>query len=533
MIDLNPRHLATVERILAEHAPGLEVRAFGSRATWTARDFSDLDLAIVGESRLDTDVIWRLKEAFSESDLPIRVDVLDWHAISDKFREAIEPDCVEVVAAASKVNWPEVTIGEIAEIVGGSTPSTKDPDNFGGDIPWLTPKDLSGPHDRYIARGERNLTQQGLDSCSAKLLPAGAVMLSTRAPVGYVAIAKNPIATNQGFRSLIAREGVSAEYLYYWLSVHTEELERHASGSTFRELSGSALKSITLRLPPVGEQWRIARVLGGLDDKIELNRRMAETLEEMARVLFRSWFVDFEPVRAKQEGRWRRGQSLPGLPAHLYEAFPDHLEPSELGPIPAGWRVAALGDVVELAGGGTPSTKRAEFWDGGEHCWATPRDLAALTSPVLLSTERKITDAGLAQISSSLLSEGTLLMSSRAPIGYLAIACVPVAINQGFIAITAKAGMSNLFMLNWCEMFRERIMTYANGSTFLEISKANFRQVPIVVPDAAVVEAFDTAVRGTIERLAAHIRESDRLAAQRDALLPRLLAAPLQHPIRA
>ena len=323
------------------------------------------------------------------------------------------------------------------------------------------------------------------------------------------------------------------DFLFYALSATVNHASSLTHGTIFQTITTATFKHWNIPLPPVGEQRRIARVLGGLDDKIELNRRMAETLEEMARALFRSWFVDFEPVRAKQEGRWRRGQSLPGLPAHLYEAFPDHLEPSELGPIPAGWRVATLGDVVELAGGGTPSTKRPEFWDGGEHCWATPRDLAALTSPVLLDTERKITDTGLAQISSGLLSEGTLLMSSRAPIGYLAIACVPVAINQGFIAITAKEGLSNLFMLHWCQMFHEQIMTYANGSTFLEISKANFRQVPIVVPDAAVVEAFGTAVLGTIERLAAHIRESDRLAAQRYALLPRLLASPLQHPIRA
>ena len=422
-------------------------------------------------------------------------------------------------------DWPEVTIGEIADIVGGSTPSTKDPDNFGGDIPWVTPKDLSGPHDRYIARGERNLTQQGLDSCSAKLLPAGAVLLSTRAPVGYVAIAKNPIATNQGFRSLIPRDGAFGEYLYYWLSVNTEELERHSSGSTFRELSGTALKSIKLRLPPMGEQRRIAGVLGCLDDKIELNRRMAGTLEEMARALFRSWFVDFEPVRAKQEGRWRSGESLPGLPAQLYEAFPERLEASAQGPIPAGWRVAALGDVVELGGGGTPSTKRPEFWEGGEHCWATPRDLAALTSPVLLDTERKITDAGLARISSGLLPKGTLLMSSRAPIGYLAIASVPVAINQGFIAITAKERMSNLFMLHWCRTFHERIMTYANGSTFLEISKANFRRIALVVPDAAVVKAFDGVVRPMTEQIAARARETRRLTAQRDVLLPALMSA--------
>ena len=298
-----------------------------------------------------------------------------------------------------------------------------------------------------------------------------------------------------------------------------------ANGVTRFGLRKADIERVRIPVPPMGEQRRIAGVLGCLDDKIELNRRMAGTLEEMARALFRSWFVDFEPVRAKQEGRWRSGESLPGLPAQLYEAFPERLEGSALGPIPAGWRVAALGDVVVLGGGGTPSTKRPEFWEGGEHCWATPRDLAALTSPVLLDTERKITDAGLARISSGLLPKGTLLMSSRAPIGYLAIASVPVAINQGFIAITAKERMSNLFMLHWCHTFHERIMTYANGSTFLEISKANFRQIPLVVPGAAVVKAFDGVVWSLTEQIAARARETRCLAAQRDALLQRLIAS--------
>ena len=516
MIDLNPRHLATVERILAEHAPGLEVRAFGSRATWTARDFSDLDLAIVGESRLDTDLIWRLKEAFSESDLPIRVDVLDWHAISDKFREAIEPDCVEVVAAASNVNWPEVTIGEIADIVGGSTPSTKDPDNFGGDIPWLTPKDLSGPHDRYIARGERNLTQQGLDSCSAKLLPAGAVMLSTRAPVGYVAIAKNPIATNQGFRSLIAREGVSAEYLYYWLSVHTEELERHASGSTFRELSGSALKSITLRLPAVGEQRRIARVLGGLDDKIELNRRMAETLEEMARALFRSWFVDFEPVRAKQEGRWRRGQSLPGLPAHLYEAFPERLEPSELGPIPAGWRVAALGDVADAPRRGVnpdeidPNTP----YIGLEHM---PRGSIALSE---WDTAAKVTSG------KSAFKRGEILFGKLRPYFHkVGVAPVDGICSTDIIVIEPKAQEWASFVL--CVVSSDEFVAYANQtSTGTRMPRTSWKAMSVydvVLPPVAVAQAFGDAVRSMTEQIAARIHESRCVASQRDVLIPALI----------
>jgi len=187
--------------------------------------------------------------------------------------------------------WQEASIGEIADVVGGSTPSTADPSNFDGNIPWLTPKDLSGPHPRYVQRGERNLSAKGLASCSAQLLPANSILLSSRAPIGYVAIAANPITTNQGFRSLILKPGYDHEFLYYWLTANVEELERHASGSTFKELSGSSLKKIQIRLPrDLAEQRAIAHILGTLDDKIELNRRMSETLEAMARALFKSWF---------------------------------------------------------------------------------------------------------------------------------------------------------------------------------------------------------------------------------------------------
>ena len=129
--------------------------------------------------------------------------------------------------------WAEYRIGEIAAIVGGSTPSTVDPSNFNGEIPWLTPKDLSSPHDRYISRGERNLSRKGFERCSAQLLPVGTVLLTSRAPIGYVAIAKNEIATNQGFRSLVPKPGFDSGFLYYWIKAHIEELQRHANGSTF------------------------------------------------------------------------------------------------------------------------------------------------------------------------------------------------------------------------------------------------------------------------------------------------------------
>ena len=287
-------------------------------------------------------------------------------------------------------------------------------------------------------------------------------------------------------------------------------------------------KRLQISLPPVSEQRAIAHILGTLDDKVELNRQMSETLEAIARALFKSWFVDFEPARAKLEGRWRRSESLPSPPAHLFDLFPDRLVDSELGEIPEGWAVKPIGELAEVVGGTTPRTGRPEYWDGGGHHWVTPRDLSGLSMPALLDTERKITDAGLAQISSGLLPRGTVLLSSRAPIGYLAITEVPVAINQGFIAMKPRQNTSNLYLLRWASAAHEEIVSHANGSTFLEISKANFRPIPVVVPSGAVMGAFDRLMRPLYGKVVEHERESRTLAALRDTLLPRLISGELR-----
>jgi type I restriction enzyme S subunit len=199
-------------------------------------------------------------------------------------------------------------------------------------------------------------------------------------------------------------------------------------GAVFESLRCVDIPDFAIPVPPVAEQKAIAHILGTLDDKIELNRKTNETLEAMAKALFKSWFVDFDPVRAKAEGR------PTGLPAEISDLFPDSFEDSELGEIPSGWRVTPVGDVVECVGGSTPSTSEADYLDGGEHFWATPKDLSSLSEPFLLDTAKKITADGVQRISSGILPVGTVLLSSRAPVGYVAAACVPVSINQGFIA---------------------------------------------------------------------------------------------------
>jgi type I restriction enzyme, S subunit len=182
-----------------------------------------------------------------------------------------------------------------------------------------------------------------------------------------------------------------------------------------------------------------------------------------------------------------------------------------------------IGDVVTIVGGSTPSTTNPTFWDDGDINWATPKDLAPLQSPFLLETNSWITELGLQEISSGLLPVGTVLLSSRAPIGYLAIAQIPVAVNQGFIALKCTEEAPNYFMLNWVKENMEEIIARANGSTFLEISKSNFRPIKITIPSSKKMKTFVETVEPLYQKIVANLKESRTLASLRDSLLPKLM----------
>lgn len=233
---------------------------------------------------------------------------------------------------ASK-NWKKTKLGDVAEIIGGGTPSTTELTYWDGNIPWITPKDLSGHQSMYIEKGERGITEEGVKNSSVKMLPKNSILFSSRAPIGYIAINKVPVTTNQGFKSLIPKEGNDYKFLYYWLSYNKDNIEKQASGSTFAEVSGLVMKNIEISLPEsVDEQKEIAAMLGSLDDKIELLRVQNKTLESMAQTLFKEWFVDFR---------------FPGATGKMID--------SELGKIPEGWRVGKLGDIAEITSGKRPT----------------------------------------------------------------------------------------------------------------------------------------------------------------------------------
>ena len=321
------------------------------------------------------------------------------------------------------------------------------------------------------------------------------------------------------------RTRVEPKYLYFVFksAEFKHYLRSNAVVTGVPHINLALLREFCFALPPISEQKAIAGSLAALDDKIELNRQMSATLEAMARALFQSWFVDFDPVRAKVDGR-----APVGMDAEVAALFPDSFENSQFGPIPTGWCIEPVGHVVECVGGGTPSTADTRYWENGTHHWTTPKDFSALGAPILLHTDRKVTDAGVAKISSGLLPLGTLLLSSRAPVGYIAIAEIPVAINQGFIAMKCNERASNYFMLNWCQSNMAEIQSRATGTTFAEISKQNFRPIPVLLPSHPIMISFNSAVGSYYRRICANLVESRTLTALRDTLLPQLLSGAHQ-----
>lgn len=306
--------------------------------------------------------------------------------------------------------WKPHKLSEIGSVVGGATPSTTVDAYYNGDIPWLTPKDLSDFHERYIERGERNITKSGLNSCSAQLLPAGSVLFSSRAPIGYVAIAKNPIATNQGFKSIIPNpEKVDSLFLYYLLKYNKDNIEAMGSGTTFKEVSGATMKNIEVYLPEdLDEQRRIAEILGSLDDKIELNRRINANLEAQAQALFRSWFVDFEPFR---DG-----------------PFVD----SELGKIPQGWKVGAASEFYKnITIGKTPPRKEHQWFSKESHdiVWVSIADMGNCGLSICNSSEY-LTPEAIKKFNICIVPVNTVLLSFKLTIGRVAIADKELATNE-------------------------------------------------------------------------------------------------------
>ena len=547
MIDLNPDHLETIQHILAKYAPGCEVRAFGSRVKWTAKDYSDLDLAIVGGKRFKLSKMHRLIEAFEESDLPIRVDVIDWHTISEGFKKIIaaeytviqdmEPVKVDEKFGKSpkslnigKDCWDKVKFGDVVQInprrVLRKTENAfhipmRDIEVFTREITSHSYKEFNGSGVRF----------QNGDTLFARITPC-----LENGKTAYV----NCLKSNQvghGSTEFIVLSGVEGKTddLFVYYLARNPNLRTFAihsmQGSTGRQrVMADSLRSFDLILPPIEEQRRIAHILGTLDDKIELNRQMNETLEATARVIFKSWFVDFNPVKAKMEGR-----KPPCMDTETGALFPSEFQDSPLGKIPEGWTVEKIGNLVEIVKG--RSYRSSEL---------TESDTALVTLKSLMrgggyrpdglkpytgkyNPEQVITLGELVVSYTDVTQDAEVVGKPAIVRGDEKYQTLVASLDLGIIR-PLELTLSVWFL--YC-LFRERhfqshIYGYADGTTVLHLSKDGVPSYQFALPPEKIRCLFDSIVKPLFAKIESNENESRTLAQIRDTLLPKLLSGEVR-----
>jgi type I restriction enzyme S subunit len=317
-------------------------------------------------------------------------------------------------------------------------------------------------------------------------------------------------------------KGNDPRFCYYLLK--SLDFSHFNAGSGVPTLNRNHIHPLPIIAPSdPKEQRAIAHILGTLDDKIELNRRMADTLEQMARALFNAWFVDFEPVRAKTEGRWRRGQSLP---AHLYDLFPDRLVDSELGEIPEGWRVICVADVGKVICGKTPPTRVTEYY-GDDVPFITIPDMHGRIFAT--TTQKKLSHAGAASQKSKMLPAGAICVSCIATPGLVVITSQESQTNQQINTVIPREANETYF---WFWVFRDlgnQIKAGGSGgSVVTNLSTGRFSQLRVLAPPSCLRRFYYLLVKPLFERILTNDKESRTLAALRDALLPKLISGELR-----
>ena len=536
-VDIRPDHLEIVQDALRAHLPaGFKVWVFGSRAKWTTKESSDLDLAVEGAGKLDDKAMVRLEVALEESDLPYTVDVVDLNAVSPEFREIVEGQKVALFWSGSQSSgggWRDVTLGDLVEIKHGyafkgtnihdfpegSSDVLLTPGNFavGGGFKADKFKYYDGPvlYQFVLNKGDLVVTMTDLSKLSDTL--------------GYPALVPECYEDRRylhnqrlGKISLKGNGYVDTKYLYYVMCTtdYRDEVLASATGTTVKHTSPERIGRFTFKLPPLPEQLAIAHILGTLDNKIELNRRMNQTLEEMARAIFQDWFVDFGPVRAKLEGR------EPYLPPELWDLFPGRLVESELGEVPEEWGAGVLNDSIEILSGGTPRTSVSAYWDGGIP-WYTAKDAPALSDIFVLTTERSITQAGVDNSSTKVLPAKTTIISARGTVGRMACLGIPMATNQTCYGIRGAEGYPDFFTYWNVRNTVSELQARTHGTIFDPITRETFKIAETVLAPINVARAFESSVTPLMDRILGTLNESCALTAQRDVLLPKLVGGEI------
>lgn len=446
--------------------------------------------------------------------------------------------------------WKKYSLKEITKLIVDCPHST----------PKWTEKGVIVIRNQNIRNGKLDLTnpsftdEQGYQDRIKRAIPKENDLVFTReAPMGEICKIPKDLKCCLGQRMVLLRvdpNKIDSTFLLY--EMQSTNLKHQISwnegtGTTVSNIRIPNIKAFRINVPPLPEQKAIAHILGSLDDKIELNRQMNQTLEQMAQALFKSWFVDFDPVidnalaagneipeplLQRAEQRQELGNKRKPLPANIQDLFPAEFEFSEELDkwVPKGWKVGNINDVAQVIGGGTPSTKQNEYYCVEGIAWLSPKDLSGYEWKFISRGARDITDLGLAKSSAKLMPEGTVLFSSRAPIGYVAIAENEISTNQGFKSLVPKTGMCSEYLYYFLKTNVENIEAIATGSTFKEVSGNAIKSFEILIPSTNILDVYKKSTDDYNFKRLINQKEVQALTKQRDILLPKLVSGEVRVP---
>lgn len=319
---------------------------------------------------------------------------------------------------------------------------------------------------------------------------------------------------------LRAKDGLDQGYLFYLIGSHrfTDHVLSIQTGTAVPHISGPQILQFRYRPLPIDSQRAIAAVLGSLDDKIEQNRRTARALERLARAIFRAWFVDFEPVKAKAAG----AASFPSMPQAIFDALPATFTDCDLGPVPEGWEIVPFSRECKMVSGGTPKRSEPDYW-GGDVPWYSVKDAPSDGCVWIDTTEEAITQQGLENSAAMLVPKGCTIISARGTVGKLALTRRPMTFNQSCYGLLPTDDASCFYLYFLTQHAVNELQQRTHGSVFDTITRATFDMTYVVAAPSRFRCAFNDAVDPLLESILACTRESGKLTALRDYLLPQLL----------
>lgn len=386
-----------------------------------------------------------------------------------------------------KCEWESSKIGDLGKIITGKTPPTKNQDLWDGNIPFITPRDLQ--NGKTVLCTERTITSNGIKVMQSVKLPPKSVCVSCIGNIGYVAMTRSECISNQQINSIIVNSNNDADFVYYLMkSLHSTFKNYEGQSTTLSILNKKHFSDIDICIPPLDIQKQIAAILSALDEKIAINRAINDNLEQQAQAFFQELFVD--------------------------NADPE-------------WAIGTINDLGAVVGGSTPSKAKPEYYTETGIAWITPKDLSVNKSKFISHGENDITELGLKNSSATIMPEGTVLFSSRAPIGYIAVAAGEVATNQGFKSIVPKPEIGTAFVYYFLKHNLPIIEGMASGSTFKEVSGSTMKGVPAVIPDTDIIARFNDFCSPIFAQQRILEEQNHSLAALRDNLLPKLMSGEL------